>query len=158
MTLYEIDQQIIKAIEFGYDPETGEILDDSALKNLQMERDEKIENMLLYVKDLRAEQAAIKSEIDTLEARRKASMRKEESITRYVQASLAGEKFKTARCAVSYRKTTSVQITDFALIPDTYIRRRVLEEPDKVAIKDALKAGDTVNGAYLEEHQSMSIK
>ena len=147
MTLYQIDQQIIKAIEFGYDPETGEILDDSALQELQMERDEKIENILLYVKDLRAEQAAIKSEEDALEARRKAAERKEKSITKYVQASLAGEKFKTARCAVSYRKSETVEFTDQDLVPDEYWR-----------VKTALKAGESIPGAYLEQHQKMSIK
>ena len=35
MTLYQINEQIQKAIELGFDPETGEILDASALEQLQ---------------------------------------------------------------------------------------------------------------------------
>lgn len=49
MTLYEINEQIQKAIELGFDPETGEILDASALEQLQIDRDEKIENICLYM-------------------------------------------------------------------------------------------------------------
>jgi hypothetical protein len=71
---------------------------------------------------------------------------------------LSGEKFKTSRCAVSYRKTQAVKITDESLLPDTYIRRKVIEEPDKVAIREALKAGGKVAGACLEDRQSMTIK
>lgn len=87
MTLYEIDQQIIKAIELGYDPETGEILDDSALQNLQMERETKLENLILWVKDLRAEEEAIQNEEKALKTRREANHRKGDSITRYIQNS-----------------------------------------------------------------------
>jgi hypothetical protein len=158
MRLWEINQQIEKAIELGFDPETGEILDDSALRELEIARDEKIENICLYIKDLKAEADAIKAEKATMDARMKAATRKADSLSTYLQTMLAGEKFKTARCAVSYRKTQSVQITDQDQIPDIYIRRKVVEEPDKVAIKEALKAGGEIAGAYLEERQSMTIK
>ena len=59
MTLFEINEQIQKAIELGFDPETGEILDASALEQLQIDRDEKIENICLYIKDLTAEAKAL---------------------------------------------------------------------------------------------------
>ena len=158
MTLYKINEQLRNAIEFGCDPETGEIIDTVALEELEMARDEKIENICLFIKDLKAEAAAIKTEKDVLDARMKASTKKADSLTNYLQLMLSGEKFKTSRCAVSYRKTQAVKITDESLLPDTYIRRKVIEEPDKVAIKEALKAGGEVAGACLEDRQSMTIK
>lgn len=158
MTLYEISQQIRNAIDFGYDPETGEILDDTALKELEMERDEKLENLILWVKDIRAEEEAIQNEEKALKARREANHRKGDSISQYIQNMLGGQKFSTARCAVSYRKTTAVNILDVNLIPAEYRRVKVTEEPDKTAIKNAIKAGNTIPGASLEERQSMSIK
>lgn len=158
MTLYEISQQIRNAIDFGYDPETGEILDDTALKELEMERDEKLENLILWVKDIRAEEEAIQNEEKALKARREANHRKGDSISQYIQNMLGGKKFSTARCAVSYRKTTAVNILDVNLIPAEYRRVKVTEEPDKTAIKNAIKAGNTIPGASLEERQSMSIK
>lgn len=158
MTLYEINEQLRNAIEFGCDPETGEIIDTAALEELEMARDEKIENICLFIKDLKAEAAAIKAEKDALDTRMKASAKKAESLTNYLQQQLAGEKFKTSKVAISYRKTQAVTIFDFDALPADYIRIKTSTEPDKVLIKEAIKAGETVPGAELEERQSMTIK
>ena len=156
MTLYEINEQIKKAIELGFDPETGEILDESALEQLQMDRDEKIENICLFIKDLKAEAAALDAEKKNLDTRAIVAKRKSDSLSRYLQAMLDGEKFKTARCSVSYRKTQAVQIVDEDAIPEEFIR--IKEEPDKVSLKEALKEGHEIPGAFLETRQSMIIK
>ena len=58
MPLYEIDQSI-KAL---VDPETGELLDYEAFARLQMEREAKLENIALWIKDLRAKAEEIKAE------------------------------------------------------------------------------------------------
>lgn len=158
MTLYEINQQIQKAIELGFDPETGEILDDSALQQLEIDRDEKVENICLFIKDLRAEASALDAEKKALDDRKNAAQRKADSLSRYLQAMLGGEKFKTARCAVSYRKSQAVVITDQDAIPEEYIRVKVSREPDKIALKDALKTVGAIDGAVLEERTSMIIK
>ena len=158
MTLYEINEQLRNAIEFGCDPETGEIIDTAALEELEMARDEKIENICLFIKDLKAEAAAIKAEKDALDNRMKASAKKAESLTNYLQRMLAGEKFKTSKVAISYRKTQAVTIFDLDALPMDYIRVKTSTEPDKVLIKEAIKAGETVPGAELEERQSMTIK
>ena len=158
MTLYQINEQLRNAIEFGCDPETGEIFDTAALEELEMARDEKIENICLFIKDLKAEAAAIKAEKDALDARMKVSTRKAEQLTNYLQQELAGEKFKTSKCVISYRKTQSVSIFDIDALPKDYIRIKTSTEPDKLMIKEAIKAGESVPGAVLEERQSMTIK
>ena len=158
MTLYEINEQIRNAIEYGCDPETGEIINVDALEELEMARDEKIENICLYIKDLKAEAAAIKAEKDALDARMKASARKAESLTNYLQQELAGERFKTSKVAISYRKTQAVRIFDLDALPMDFIRVKTIAEPDKVMIKEVIKGGETVPGAELEERQSMTIK
>ena len=66
--LYDIDQEILACI----DDETGEILDVEKLDALQMERERKLEGVALWVKDLKAEAAAVKEEADKLTARKKA--------------------------------------------------------------------------------------
>ena len=68
MKLYEINA----ALEALVDPETGELMDYDAFEALQMARDDKIEGMALWYKDMVAEAKAIKEEADTLTARRKA--------------------------------------------------------------------------------------
>lgn len=50
MNLYQIDAEIMRAFEDAMDPDTGEIVDAeayAALDRLGVERDNKIENILL---------------------------------------------------------------------------------------------------------------
>lgn len=156
MTLYQINEQIAKAIELGFDPETGEILDESALEQLQMDRDEKIENICLYIKDLVAESKALADEAKALTERKERSAKKAESLKNYLQAMLDGQKWKSSKAAVSYRKTQSVVVDDLEALKPEFLR--IKKEADKTAIKEVLKAGAAVSGAHLEEKQSMSIK
>ena len=158
MTLFEINEAIQNAIELGCDPETGEILDASALDQLYMDRDAKIENICMYIKDLNAEVYALKTEEQRLLERRKVSERKAESLKNYLQAMLGGQKWKSARAVVSYRKTQSVVVDDLDAIPVEYMRIKTVTEPDKMVIKDALKDGKEIAGVHLEERQSMSVK
>lgn len=156
MTLYQINEQIAKAIELGFDPETGEILDESALEQLQMDRDEKIENICLYIKDLVAESKALADEAKALTERKERSAKKAESLKNYLQAMLDGQKWKSNKAIVSYRKTQSVVVDDMDALKPEFLR--IKKEPDKTAIKEVLKAGAAVAGAHLEDKQSMSIK
>lgn len=156
MTLWQIDEQIAKAIELGFDPETGEILDESALEQLQMDRDEKIENICLYIKDLVAESKALADEAKALTERKERSAKKAESLKNYLQAMLDGQKWKSSKAIVSYRKTQSVVVDDMDALKPEFLR--IKKEPDKTAIKEVLKAGAAVAGAHLEDRQSMSIK
>lgn len=156
MTLYEIDRQILNAIEYGCDPETGEIIDAAALDALEMAKEEKTENIILLIKDLTAENKAISEEEQALAKRRRAGENRVEWLKNYLMASLDGEKFKTPRCSASYRKTAAVSIIDESAIPSEYIRTKT--EPNKMAIKDALKAGETIPGATLEDRVSLIIK
>ena len=156
MTLWQIDEQIAKAIELGFDPETGEILDESALEQLQMDRDEKIENICLYIKDLVAESKALADEAKALTERKERSAKKAESLKNYLQAMLDGQKWKSSKAIVSYRKVQSVVVDDMDALKPEFLR--IKKEPDKTAIKEVLKAGAEVAGAHLEDRQSMSIK
>ena len=158
MTLFQINEQIQKAIELGFDPETGEILDSTALEQLQIDRDEKIENICLYIKDLRAEAKALAEESKALSERKERSQRKAESLSNYLQVMLDGQKWKSSKAVVSYRKTQSVIVDDLDAVPVEYMRIKTTSEPDKVAIKDALKDGAEIAGVHLEERQSMSVK
>lgn len=77
MKLYEIDQQLERLMELDtdrmVDPETGEILTDEDIDELQMDRVAKIEGCLLGYKNKVAEAAAIDEEIKRLTVRKKAA-------------------------------------------------------------------------------------
>lgn len=169
MTLYELDERIT-ALEqaenddLHIDEETGEIMTiEQALDGLYMARAEKLENVACWAKNLDAEAAMLRMEEERLNARRKAKERRRDRRKSYLLGACMGpdgtpQKFETARCAVRFRRDEAVIIAAGDQLPEEYIRRKVTEEPDKVAIKAALKAGKDVPGAALETRRSVMIK
>ena len=162
MSLYEIDRQLerLLMLESGnlVDTETGEILTKEAVDELQMEREAKIENCLLFVKNMNAEAAMLKAEIDNLTARMKACKNKADWCKEYVANELAGEKFKTSKVSVTYRKSEAVELQGLIIdVPNQYLTFKEAEL-NKTAIKAALKAGEEVPGCVLVERQNIVIK
>lgn len=158
MNLFDIDSRLESAFEKAVDPETGEILDETMLiefEQLQMERDDKIENIACWIKNLKADAAALKAEKEAFAKRQKAAERKVESLSKYLNAYLAGARYKGKRASITYRKVTQVEIADEAAIPEEF--KRVKIEPNKVDIKLAIRQGKEVPGASLVEKNNMVI-
>lgn len=153
MNLYEIDQKIMNCV----DMETGEIIDPARLDELQMDRDTKIENIACWIKNLNADAEAFKAEKQSFADRQKTAENKAESLKMYLANYLAGQKFSTPKVAISFRKTSSVNVTDISQLPEEFLKFAD-PTPDKTAIKNAIKAGTTVTGAEIVEGQSISIK
>ena len=159
MTIYDIDNAITDLI----DPETGEILDYEAFADLHMERDKKIENMALWYKELNAESAAIRNEEKTLAERRKALENKAEHLADYLARITDGQKFETPRAAISWRRSTAVELDDdfvmWAKANASWTLKQPKDpEPDKNVIRNALKNGEAVYGARLVERYNMQVK
>ena len=158
MKLYEIDNAILECI----DMETGEVIDAEKLDALNMERDAKIENVVLWIKDLKAEAEAIKAEKLALAERQKVAENKAESLKKWIAYALDGQKFSTAKCAVSFRNTESVEVTEEGLKALMNDHDELLTykapEPNKKAIKDAIKDGLSVAGVQLVQNVSTIIK
>lgn len=158
MKLYEIDQAIIDL----FDPETGECLDEEALESLQIERDKKIENIACWIKDLNADAAAIREEEKSLADRRRTMENKSENLKQYLSRFMGiGERYSSARCAVSWRRSTKVNVDINELYKDPRSENYLLyhdPEPNKTAINEAIKAGFDVRGAELVESQNLQIK
>ena len=153
MNLYQIDQQILDCI----DAETGEIFDAEAFEQLALERDAKIENACLWIKNLNAEIEALKAEKDAFAQRLKAAENKRESLKKYISEYLSGNKFETAKVKVSFRKSESLEISEGAIIPEEYLKYK---EPDidKAGLKKAIKEGQAFDGVSIIENQNIQIK
>ena len=151
-TLYEIDKEITSCV----DAETGEIIDPQRLEELRMERERKIENVALWIKNLKADLVAYKSEKEAFAEREKQTKEKIDSLSTWLTNALDGKKFDTTKVAVSFRKSKAVNILDEKSIPMEFMRIKV--EPDKTAIREALKRELQVPGAALIENRNISIK
>lgn len=153
MKLYEIDNAIMDCV----DMETGEIIDIERLSALQMERDQKIESIGCWIKNLLSDAKALKEEKDNLAARQKVAENKAASLKEFLSKYLDGEKFKTAKVSISYRKSDSVDISANATVPDEFLKYEE-PKPDKIGLKAALKAGKEFPGISLKTSQTIQIK
>lgn len=162
-SLYELDQAVLTVLENGliFDPETGEILfDEDNFDELEGARKDKMENVALYIKGLEADAAAIRAEEKALAERRSIKERKAERLRDYLTRSmrtLGDPKLETPRVAISFRKSQVVEVWDERELPEDYWKHPE-PQPDKTAIKQAIKAGWSVPGADLVERQNLQIK
>ena len=165
-SLYEIDYQIKAIIDSIFDAvdENGEVTGDvdfEALEQLQAERQQKLENIALYIKNLDSDAAAIKAEEEALASRRKRTEKKAERLRNLLIHSMAENgdtDFTTARCACKIKNSERTEILDVNLIPDEFINVKVEKSPDKTAIKKAIKAGAEVAGATIVVNTTINIK
>lgn len=162
MNLYELNKAIEACVllEDGVvDTESGEIMDFAQFEALILERKVKLENLALYIKNKAALAAAIKAEKDALEKRMKAAEAEVKRCKEYLASQLGeGEKVETAKIKISYKNTESVVVENMDKLPADYIRVKTSTEPDKVAIKAAIKAGHEVAGAKLQTNRAVLIK
>jgi len=159
MKLYEIDAAIAALID-----ENGEVIDLETLDLLTMAREQKIENVVMLVKDLRASVEALKAEEKTLSDRRDTYENNIERLKEWLRYALAGSKFSTPKCSVSWRRNNVAVIDEPAVMAYAVENNRddllVYPEPKlaRKVITECLKSGDEIPGAHFEEKLSVIIK
>ena len=160
MTLWEINNAIMACV----DAETGEIIDFDQLDKLELAREEKLENIALYIKALEAEAAAIREEEKTLAARRKVKENKAARLREYLATALGGQPFETARVALSFRSSQAVKVTDpvalLDYLEDNYDDCLTYKAPTVRldAVKLLIKRGVAVPGAEIETRNNLQMK
>nr|DAW70654.1 MAG TPA: resistance protein [Caudoviricetes sp.] len=153
--LYELIKEI-EEFEFEIDEETGEIHNFEDLDRLEIERDTKIEQLCLWVKNLESDATAYKAEKNNFALKEQRAKNKAMSIRNYIQFALAGKKFKSDKVVVNYRKSEVIRCNDLSKVDNIYLR---CKEPtlNKAAVKADLKKGIEVSGCELIEKNNMQI-
>ena len=59
---------------------------------------------------------------------------------------------------ISFRESERLEVDDESKIPDEYIRVTVKKEPDKTAIKKAIKDGREIDGVHLQRYKNIQVK
>lgn len=138
------------------------------LEGIEEEFNFKAENTAQYIKSLKAEAAAIKSEEDKLKKRRQSYSRKIDGMTIYLKncmEQMGIKKIDMPKARITIRKNTpSLKITDevgFITMLQEHGRndllRYSLPEIKKTEIKRLIKSGEHFEGAALESSQSLII-
>ena len=172
MTLYEINAQFAEAIELYengidevVDTETGEVKSlADVLAELNMSREQKIENTVRYIKNLRADSESARAEASNLVERADRFDKKAEQLESYLLFQLGDcKKLETPLYTVKVRtsKSTCCPTDEEAIqrLPEGFwsIKTTVKVSPDKKAIKAALEKGEKLEGCSIVENKRLSI-
>lgn len=162
MKIYEIPGALRELLDrLDADPDTGEVDGEAlaAYAEYQGAATEKLEATACYCRELLAEADAIKAEEERLAKRRKALENKSERLKNYMMPALEamGGKVKGVMVSLRIGTTQAVKVLDLEALPEAFRRIKTTIDPDKVALKKALKDGETIPGAALEERQSVVI-
>jgi len=162
MTIFDIDKEIEELMENNIDEETGELNESvwEKLEQLQMEREKKIKNIALLIKNTKASIDAIKIVKKSIEAKLTSAENKLERLRSFLAFICNGEKMKFPEVNIYYNHSKSLKTAedlDLATIPDEFIK---VEKSLKVAdIKKAiLEEGKEFEGVEVVETESIVVR
>lgn len=166
LTLFELTDAITDLVDDIVDAElTGDVDEQQALfdelDSLYDARTEKHEGYVHVIKNAEAAAAACKAEAEAFKKRATALGNLASRLKETLQADLEqhGEKSTTAGRFKIARQNGQPRVIvriDASELPDDYQRRTI--EPDKTALKDALKSGEVVDGVELEPTEHIRIR
>lgn len=157
MKLYEIIPAMNKLEEMSENNE--ELV--PYLDSIQLQLNDKVNNIVKFTRGLEVSAEAIDAEIKRLCGLKANFENKASNLRGYISDQMLKNgivKIETDVAKLSFRKSQSVEITDEKLIPETYKKKKVIENVDKMALKEALKTGLMVDGAVLVEKNNLQIR
>lgn len=178
-TLFDIQDSMMNLLEYHVNDETGEIIEteeefDALYDSIQLDLHTKLDNTNCLQKMIDGEISVIDKEIKRLTAEKKAREAKREWLKNRVDYFVVRQfidengnidfegihkyKLELPHSKISYRKSDSVEIVDFDKLPEEYIKTKIEKNPDKVAIKNAIKNGEKINGAKIVTNYNIQIK
>jgi hypothetical protein len=145
--------------ELGLDDQTMA----DTLEGMSGDLEHKALSVAHVARSLDADASAVEQWAKDAAERAKAIRAQADRLRDYLERSLdlAGiEKVEGPGVRISWRKTTAVQIEDAAQIPADLMRVKPAPapEPDKTAIRDAIKAGREVPGARIVTSRALQIR
>jgi hypothetical protein len=164
MKLYEMtrayDELFSAAVDGDWD-EASMVAFDGMLNGLEDDIEQKLLGIARVVKNLSAEEKALKDEIDRLAAKRNAITNSLDRLKAYAQTGMVAlglDKVSDSVFTVAMQANPpSVEVFDEDLIPGDYW---VPVEPrlDKTRVKEAIKAGQDVPGAQLVQTKGIRFR
>lgn len=160
-SIYELNKdyaELSAMLEAAETPEEIEAIKNT-LEMLDLSIEEKIENTAKYMVNVESDIQGLKTEIDRLTKIKKAKENAVERLKNNVEYAMKQKgikKLEVGTFKAYYKKSESVEITNLDVIPADYTRVEI--KADKVAIKKAIKAGETVEGAHIQTNMNFYIK
>lgn len=164
-SLYEIKDDHLSLLELVDSMEDATPEEQEALQEgLRINEENFYSKSENYIKFIRSEEKDIEV-IDAEIARLKKLKTSKQNKIDYLRGLLISAmntfqktKLAFATIKVSIRKSESVEIGNIDEIPKEYVLEKIEFKADKVKIKEALKSGVAIAGAYLQTTENLSIR
>ena len=168
MKLYEIRAELEALIQLDdetlVNEDTGEIYDQEAFDALKLSLEEKVDNICYAIKNNEAEKEVLQAKIDVFNKEINKLVEKQlqlekrnEWLRGYIFRNVEHKNIKKDEYQIKFTKSEKVEIPDADLVEAEYIRTKVTNEPDKVAIKKALKEGKELTFAKLVKSEGIKV-
>lgn len=162
VTLYALSDSMIDLLD-QVDPETGELPEEFGSVRALVE--DKAAAVAAYIANTDQHVAGMKAALKSAQARVGQAEKRADRLRAYLADCMARTGIKTIEAADGLLRVRlypgrdeSVEVYDAALLPAELIRRKVSEEPDKTAIKKAIKEGRDVQGARIVARDRLTIE
>ena len=162
VALYQIEQEYLNIVQSIIDA-GGEITEEQETA-LSISKDQLQNKGVCYgfiVKELEGNIDLIDLEIKRLNALKKPLVnsidRLKNNLSQAMQMFDVTE-LKTPLLKINFRKSESVEVTDIDLLDADFVKTTIIKAADKIAIKEAIKQGENVQGAVLVTNQNLQIK
>jgi uncharacterized coiled-coil DUF342 family protein len=160
MSLFKTNENYKNIIESIHNSDG--LVSDEIQSELELTMDDRDDKSIAYretISNLESENDQISLEIKRLQSLKKRNSNVIDTLNRsLLQSVLLHGKYKVGTVTFSSRKSQRVEVAKdiIDVLPDDY--KVVSVTANKKAIKDALKAGDTINGCELIDCNSLMIK
>lgn len=162
VALYQIEQEYLNIVQSIIDA-GGEITEEQETA-LSISKEQLQNKGVCYgfiVKELEGNIDLIDLEIKRLNALKKPLVnsidRLKNNLSQAMQMFEVTE-LKTPLLKINFRKSESVEVTDIDLLDADFVKTTIIKAADKIAIKEAIKQGENVQGAVLVTNQNLQIK
>ena len=164
LTLYEINQEYLLALDAFTDPEADIPLEAAmdTLDGIEGQLQDKAVNVAKFMQNLDATAKAIKEAEQKMAKRRKAIENRAQWMKDYLKHNMEASgitKIESPWFRLAIQKNPeAVEITDENMLPDEFKTEVVTTKIDKAAIKQVIKDGVSVPGAMLMQGTRLAIR
>ena len=164
LTLYEISQDYLQALDVFTDPEAdiplGAVLD--TLEGIEGQLQDKAVNVAKFMQNLDATARAIREAKQQMARRRKAIENRARWIRDYLRANMQAAGSTRIEspwfCLAIQNNPGTLEIFDEASLPDDFKTEVVTLKIDKAAIKQAIRDGAEIPGVMLSQGTRLAIR
>lgn len=161
MTLYDITGQYLEILTWAEDPDIDEQAFWDTLESLSAEIEDKADGYAKVIKQLQGEADTIKAEIDRLKGRKDAIDNHIKAMKNNLEQSMIAtgkEKFKTELFSFNIQNNPASVVLDISedRVPDRFVV--TTRNIDKKGIIQAIKEGEDIDFAHLEQSRSLRIR